>query len=423
MVKKINFLYNDTGLFILQVYVPSGSIYEHESNKKIYGISHFLEHLLFKNTENYSGKELLESFTKLGGYYNASTDKDETVFYVKTMTDNYELAIELLYNIVCKPIFTKEEVEKERKVILEEYAETKDDLEDTVYENGMKSFLCKDNIYYNSVIGIKTHLETINIKDIIKYYSYRFKECIILVNCDKKFKNQIKNLLYQTFGQEKKLHFNEIFSLHKTACIEIKINKRINIIANKTTQYNSQMIFKGFKFSNIVENTILDFIKYCMTSAGLFSILYYKLREEKGLVYSITLTNEKFRYLGLVKITFGTSNKDTYNIISVIMQILSDFKINGLDQQRLNFFKESYINNIRYKLTNEEYRTMWHGKNLFYGVQFSEKKFIQTIQSITNEDIKRIANKVFNNQQMSVMTIGPYKDHKTLHENLNLITL
>jgi predicted Zn-dependent peptidase len=262
------------------------------------------------------------------------------------MTENYQLAIKLLYDIVCKPVFTKEEIEKERKVILEEYAETKDDLEDTVYENGMKSFLCKENIYHNSVIGKKTHLETMNIKDIIKYYNYRFKECIILVNCDKKFKNNIKYLLYQTFGQAKNINFNENKFIHNAKCIHKNRDKRINIIINKTTQYNSQIIFKSFKYSNIVENTILDFIKYFMTSAGLFSILYYKLREEKGLVYSITLTNEKFRYLGLVKITFGTSNKDTYNIINVIMQILTDLKMNGLDEQRLKFFKESYINNL-----------------------------------------------------------------------------
>lgn len=421
MVKKVNFIYNNEGLFILQVHIPSGSIYEHHSKRKINGVSHFLEHMLFKHTENYSGKEILESFTKLGGYYNASTDKDETIFYVRTLAENFELATNLVYDIVRKPVFKANELVQERKVTLEEMASSKDDLEDSIYEHGNKTLLCPKNVYYSPVIGTKSHLENLNVSEVLHYYKQRFQDYIVLVNCDSRYKKKVKKFVYDKFGQMQNVSFNEREIAKVSKCFVKDPLKRIRIVVSDTYQFNTQLIFKGFKFGKQYENILLKFIKYCLTGAGLYSLLYYELREKRGLVYNVTLSNEAFRYIGLVKISFGTSNKDTIGIVNVVKEVLDDLKKNGLSKEQLIFFKESYVNNIKYKFIDQETRTTWYGENLFYGCKTSEKKYIDAIERISNEDLKVICNMVFDFSQMGFMSMGSYDKPNDIKNNMMLL--
>lgn len=421
MVKKVNFIYNNEGLFILQIHIPSGSIYEHHSKRNINGVSHFLEHMLFKHTENYSGKEILESFTKLGGYYNASTDKDETIFYVRTLVDNFELATNLIFDIVKKPVFKADELVQERKVTLEEMASSKDDLEDSIYEHGNKTLLCPKNVYYSPVIGTKSHLENLNVSEVLRYYKQRFQDYMVLVNCDSRYKKEVKKLIYEKFGQAQKISFNEREIANVSKCFVKEPLKRIRIVVSDTYQFNTQLVFKGFKFEKRYENILLKFIKYFLTGAGLYSLLYYELREKRGLVYNVTLSNEAFRYIGLVKISFGTSNKDIIGIVNVVKNVLDDLKKNGLSKEQLIFFKESYINNIKYKFIDQETRTTWYGENLFYGCTISEKKYIHAIEKISNEDVKTICNKIFDFSKMGFMSMGSYDEPSDIKNNVMLL--
>jgi len=423
MVKKVNFIYNDEGLFILQVHIPSGSIYEHHSKRNINGVSHFLEHMLFKHTENYSGKEILEAFTKLGGYYNASTDKDETIFYVRTLAENFELATNLIYDIVRKPVFKANELVQERKVTLEEMASSKDDLEDSIYEHGNKTLLCPKNVYYSPVIGTKSHLENLNVGAVLRYYKHRFQDYVVLVNCDTRYKRQVKNLCYEKFGQAQKVNFNERDVEKASKCLVKDPWKRIRIVVSDTYQFNTQLVFKGFKFGKQSENIQMKFIKYCLTGAGLYSLLYYELREKRGLVYNVTLSNEAFRYVGLVKISFGTSNKDTVGIVNVVKDVLGDLKKNGLSKEKLTFFKESYVNNIKYKFIDQETRTTWYGEHLFYGCNTNETKYIDAIERISNDDLKAICNKVFDFSNMGFMSMGPYDEPNEIKNNMMLLMI
>lgn len=421
MVKRVNFIYNNDGLFILQVHVPSGSIYEHDTKKKIKGVSHFLEHILFKHTENFTGKELLKSFTKLGGNYNASTDKDETVFYVQTLAENYELATNLIYDIVKKPVFHDNEITQERKVTLEELASSKDDLEDAIYEHGNESFLCPSNVYASPVIGNKTHLQAMSNRDLSTYFKQRYRNFVVLVNCDNRHKNDVKRFIIAKFGQSKNVNLNEKDIAIHTKCIHTTPIERIRIIVSETYQFNTQLVFEGFRHAKQVENICMKFVKYCLTGAGLYSLLYNELREKRGLVYNVTVSCESFRYLGLVKISFGTSNKDTVAILKVIKELMQTLAQTGFDEEQLKFYKESFINSMKYRFIDQESRAKWHGENLFYGCNISESEYLKHIMSITNNSIKSICANVFNFKRMGFMTMGPYDEPKQIKNNILLL--
>jgi predicted Zn-dependent peptidase len=405
-------------MFILTVYIPSGSIYEQISalgskGRKIAGISHFLEHLLFKDTEQFTGKELLEAFTQMGGYYNASTDKDETIFYVRTMTENYQLATDVIYDIVCKPVFRQEDLDTERKIVLEELAQTKDNLDDYIYEESTRALLAKDNIYMPPVIGKRSNLKSITLCDVKSYYHERFQDIMIVVNCDESLKGHAEKYIASRFTTKGKRSYVNFEEKNKLMPLSQKFEKTntINVVDNGTFQYNSVVVFPSYRYGQAQDNLVLNFLRFCLTGAGLFSILYYEIREKLGLVYSIKLSTERNRYLGLTRLTFATSNKNIVGILKVVFDILTGLKMNGLDTKTLKYFKTSCLNHYKYKFTSEEYRASWYGDNLFYGTLMTEDDMFTAIRNITNDDLKRVASDVFNLSKAAIYTIGSYGEN------------
>jgi predicted Zn-dependent peptidase len=398
----VHFIHNGNGMLILSVYIPSGSIYETTGMR---GISHLLEHLLFKNTESYSGNELLKLFTQLGGYYNASTDKDETIFYIKTMAENYQLATDIIHDIVIKPLFNSKDITIERKVVLEESARLQDSLDDIIYDESTTTLLPSSNIYSTSVIGLKSHLKNMRVSDIKRYYRDRFKNMIVLVNCDTSYLGDAKAYIKKKFRDSQRLPDEpQLYSLSQ------QFHSVVKVVDANINQYNTVLLFPTYKFSDIKANIILQFLQFCLTDAGLYSLLVYEVREKRGLVYSIKFTNERHRYLGLTRIVFGTSNKDTVNIVRVILDLLRNLAKNGLRTDVLLYFKKSCVNFYRFKFANEEYRTSWHGHNIFYGCKLTEEKMIDMMNSITNDDIRTIATEVFGSKFKGVYTMGRYND-------------
>jgi len=414
MVSRINYIYNNNNLFIITVYVPCGSIYEHygqNKKKNLAGMSHFLEHLLFKHTENFSGADILKEFTRIGGYYNASTDKDETMFYVKTLTENYKVATDLLYDIVVKPVFLKEDIVTEKKVVLEELAQSRDDFGDTLYNESTLTLISKNNIYYPPVIGKKSHLEAMGVDAIVDFYKRHYKNFMVVVNCDKRFLGGIADYVAMKFGQkmgmERKISFDDP-RLLKLSQVYQSEGQRVRVESNETFQFNTSILFPSFKYSDVEKHVLLNFIKFCLTDAGLYSILSYEIREKRGLVYSIKMSNERMRYLGILRVTFGTSNKDIMGILNVILGILHELKTTGLSKAKLAYFKESYMNHMMYKFTNEEYRASWYGDNLFYGSSQNERDLFKSIKRISNSDIKNVCQEVFALDKVGIYTNGNY---------------
>jgi predicted Zn-dependent peptidase len=420
--KFVNYLYNNDGIFLMTIYIPSGSIYEHVGKFKemqISGTSHFLEHLLFKHTENFSGKEILQNFAKLGGYYNASTDKDQTMFYVKTLVNNYMLAVDLLIDIVLKPKFMKSEIITERQVVLEEYTQTQDSSEDMMYEGSNRSILGNDNIYLPSVIGYKSHLQRVSYEKLWEYYHARFKHAMILINCDRKHSKEIQRYLSTklTGRLDRPINFDESSFESKSLSWQ-EPSKRVLVDVVESYQYNTVMSYPAFPFKNIHDGIVLNFLKFCLTDAGLYSILSYEIREKRGLVYSIKTSNDRMRYIGLFKIAFGTSNKDVVSIVKVVQDILKDLVKKGLDAETLKFFKISYLNHLKYRFINEDHRLNWYGDNLFYGVKLNEEKLFSEIAAIDNSHIKKISQYIFDPEKVCIYTMGNYHDANKLKAQL-----
>jgi predicted Zn-dependent peptidase len=332
--------------------------------------------------------------------------------------ENYKIAIDILYDIVCKPVFRKDEIATELKIVLEELSQTKDNLQDYIYEQTNMTIMPKQNIYNKPVIGNKEDLKKITVNDIKRYFKDRFGKVMLLVNCDVSSKQNVSNYMEGKFGNNKLLNLYD----KSMQNLSLHFSPSIKLVSNDTYQYTTSIVFQAYKYTEVRNNIILGFLRFFLTDAGLYSILYLELREKRGLVYNVRMMNERFRYMGLMRLQFATSNKDTVSIVQVIMEIMNTLKSDGLKPSELEFFKKSYLSSIGYKFTNDEYKASWHGDNIFYGVEMSEKAFTKEIVNIKNKDIIDVCNEVFDFSKCGFFSLGTYDDTRKLTRKIKKLT-
>jgi predicted Zn-dependent peptidase len=410
MVNKINFIYNKNDNFHIFIYVAAGSIYESDKNR---GISHLLEHMVLKHTKKYNEIQLLKNITTLGGTYNAVTDKDTTFYYIMTNNDNYKEASDILYSVLSEPLFLQHELDIEKKIVLEEIVRRYDNgsqLNDLAY----LTILAKDNKYAYPIEGYIKILNSITIADLTDYYKKHYADYLVNVNCDIKNKNVVEKYILHKFGPNKIINFKNIGMLYGS----LSFNNLVFVIKRNYKQYTTNLIFPSFPRSMIKENIILTFMQYFLSSSGLYSILMYQLRSKRGLIYNISSMNETYRYLGIFRFVISTSDKNTYQIINIVLDILYKLSLNGLIKKVLDYYKKGFLNNQKYAFTNTEFVTALKGESLFYDSDIKYDDYIKTIKEITNDDIKEISRKIFDFSKMGILTYGNYHNIKSTNSKI-----
>ncbi len=414
MVNKINFIYNKKKVFHIFAYAPAGSIYEDDNYR---GISHLLEHMVLKHTKKYTEKELLTQITTLGGSYNAVTDRDVTFYYILTHMDNFKKSIDIVHSVTTEPIFKKYELDLERKVVFEEINRRLDN-DGNLYNLSYLSILGLDNVYAQPVEGSKKTLTNVTVNELSNYFKERYKNVMIFINCDISMKHEVEKYVFSKFGANDTLqNYNEIPVIYKG----MDFASRIIIVPKKYGQFTTHIMFPSFPRSMIKENIILNFIKYCLSSSGLYSILMFQLRAKRGLIYNISSINETYRYIGILRIVIQTSDKDTSHILSLIFDILQKLKKNGLSDKLIKYYKIGYLNEQKYAFTNDEFNTIFHSENLFYGSDMSVKDYLQAIKSITSDDIKSITSKILDFNKIGIFSYGNYKNGGVVEKNIKEI--
>ena len=406
-IDRFNYITNNNGMFNIYAYVPAGSIYE---KKGIRGISHLLEHMLMKRTKNLSNKELYGKMTEIGGITNAGTVKDLTYYYINTHIDNFKTATDIMYDIIKNPEFDKEELEKEKKVVLEEYAMYEDDWADIIYNTSIKTVLNK-NEYEMKIIGEPGDIKRITIKDLQNYFNkYYISKFILCVNIDKKHLDSVEKYIDNVFKLDmRKVSKLDISSLDsKASHFSVFPRGKIEIMQKDFSQYNTVITFPSFSIYMVREMVVLNFLRFALTSSGLNSLLFRKIRLERGLVYSISSSSEENRGMGLFQISFGTTNANTVYIMSLILSLLSDMKVAGLNEKDLKYFKKSMMNSQKYLFSKENFKELWEFNSIFYQLNLDQSRFMDIIQDIKNEDIKSVSSTVFDFIKMGILTVGNY---------------
>jgi len=405
-MKNIILEHNTSGLFTIQVVVATGSIHE---AKGIMGISHLLEHMLFKSKRHMSTSELLSKLDRVGGSFNAATSKDWTTYYIHAIAKEWSSCVDLMHTIVFDCEFVEKELHKERRVVIEELLQSNDEPTEVVFDFAYKTFLAKDNPYRSQVIGTVKDLLSITVTDLKNQYDKYYKNksnVMFYINCpvgihtevQSKIQNKFKNVMSDFVPVQ-----TPWTTSLQSSSQSIKVRNHENLSQNATC-----IIFEGFAFDNS-NNMVLEFI-WDFLVGGLNSLLMLEIREKRGYIYGMSSFMDSYRDAGVTGMIFTSSHKKTEDIVKVIFDILSKVQREGLSESALAYTKASYINKLRYRLTNRDYQQEIRLWNHFYGLKRSTTHELKSIARITNQDIISICKIVFDINKMAIVSIGNYAD-------------
>ena len=383
----------DIKSFTMGIFIKTGARHETEGE---YGVSHFIEHMLFKGSKKYSAKELSELIDDNGGSINAYTSKDTTCYYVKMLSSKMDIAFDVFSEMIIKSTFSEENIEKERNVILEEIKMYLDIPEEVVHDENMK-FVLSDE-YGNSILGTEESLKKIDRDKMLEYFLDRYTPenmgISIAGNVD-----SIMEKLEATFGTiPNRKSKNSIVS-------KFKIKNGENIIKKECNQVHLCLNTLGLK--------VLDEKKYALAilsnvlGENMSSRLFQKIREERGLAYSIYSYTTSYLEGGLFTIYAGTSKESYREVIELIKKEFQDIKTNSIEEKELERGKNQLKSMLIFGLENSRGKMarMWNSYQL-YGKIISIDEIEEMISKISLNDIKELANEIFDESKYSITILG-----------------
>ncbi len=392
----------------IDTWVKTGSINEDDKNN---GIAHFLEHMFFKGSKNYQAGEFDRILESKGAVINAATSKDYTHFYITIPSKDFELALKMHEDMLLNPLFPRHELEKERKVVIEEISRGLDNPQNILYKSFNAGFY-KTHPYRYDVIGKKEIIEKITQEEMFDFYNKWYvpqnMTTVIVGDVDEK---KIIDLLKSTFN--KKLsdkYAPKTYKVDNAPQTPIVINKELDV---QTGYYI--LGFKGVKPTNR-DSYALDVLSVILGD-GRSSILYQNIKEQKQLANSITSRNSSSKDDGLFLI-YATFDKEKLNKLDTsIKNEIENIKKINVSNEVLNrakkiiekdvFYSRESVSNIANELG---YISVVSDDLSLYS------NYIEDIKKVTSNDIKRVANKYLDLNKSVTSIIVP-KENKCSNEH------
>ena len=388
----------------LGVWVKAGSIMETKENS---GVSHFIEHMLFKGTTNRTSKELAREIDNLGGVINAFTSKECTCFYVKLLDEHINIGIDVLSDMILNSRFDERDIKKEKSVILEELKMYEDSPDDLVYDLLLEN-IYKDHSLGMNILGDRQSLKNLKRESILDYYNeyYVPNNSIISICGNFKFEEIVKQIeeKFKTWQPKSvdttttKPNFNPCI-VKKNKDIE-QVNLAINLDAIPMT--NNREVYALSVVNNVFGGSIS-------------SRLFQKIREEKGLAYSIYSSQTLYEDCGELGIFASTSTENIQEVYKSILEEIELIRNEYISPQEIHESKEQLKGSYMLDLESTSSRMMSNGKNLLMRNKVDdEQDIIDYINAVEYDDVVKIIKKVFNTENIGVCIVG--KDV----ENINL---
>lgn len=381
--------------FSLGFFIKTGAINEKEEES---GISHFIEHLMFKGTKERTAKEISEFVDFEGGMINAFTSRDTTCYYIKLMASKLDIGIDILTDMLLNSTFEEENIEKERNVIIEEIKMYEDIPEEVVHDKNMDFALT--GIHANSISGTIDSLKKIDRKAILKYLKEQYVAENLVIVAVGAFD---KDYLFDKLNEKLKVIGNN--ENPRKLDFTYKINSGENIIKKESNQVHLCFTTRGVSNNDDLRYAVA--IISNILGEGMSSRLFQKIREERGLAYSVYSYLTRFKNCGLLTVYVGTTKEDYKTVINLIKEEFRNIREKGITERELRKAKNKYESGITFSLESMGSRmNRLASSYINYGEIIKLEEIKQKIEAVSLEDIKNAAEFIFNEDFYSQTIVG-----------------
>lgn len=376
------------------IWVASGSQNENDENN---GISHFIEHILFKGSKNRTGFEIAEGMDEIGASYNAYTTKEYTYFYVRALDYQLVKAADILFDLFKNPRLDEKDIETEKGVILEEIAMCEDDPSEKCFDVNEKGVFAGSGLAYE-ILGTKETVSEMKKEDFISYIKkYYVPERTVIGVCGNFDEEETEDKIKEYFEKDGNTG-NPIKA--ETA----PYNPDVRTLEKTTEQTHILMNFKGIpiKHDDLYPLQICSFV----LGQGPSSMLGRRIREELGLVYGIETFLLRFLNGGTIDISMSLAPSSEEKAIRETLSIVSTFK-DTVTERQVTIAKEKLASSFIMSREHPQSRFSAVGYNmLLLNEEITDDSIIEGVRAVTLEDVKRVAEKYFDISRMSFTAVG-----------------
>lgn len=384
------------------VWIKTGTRLE-TSNQN--GISHMLEHMMFKGTEKRSAQVIAEEVENVGGYLNAYTSRECTAYYGKALKKDGLLIMDILSDILNNSTFPPEEFKKEQDVVIQEINQAYDTPDDIIYDYFQKACFPNDPLGM-PVLGTQETVKSLT-PELVRNYKNTFYSPNQMVL------SAAGAVDHAWFVNLAKNYFGNLSQGKRPFPIASFYKGKVHHIERDLEQTHLILGFQGVPYTH--QNYYTLSVLSSILGGGMASRLFQEVREKRGLAYSIHSYTNFYEDTGLLGIYAGTGQETTLELIKVVCEQLKDlsYTIREEEIERSKAqLKSAYVMELESMTSRCERNAM---RQLMYGFPFSLEKTLEELASVSKEDLLLLAKKLFSSPP-TLVSMGPLEKQLTLTE-------
>ncbi len=389
----------------LGIWVENGS--RHESMREN-GISHFIEHLLFKGTERRSAAQIAEEMDAIGGVLNAFTSKEHTCYYAKILDEDLPLAIDLLTDIFLHSVFNADEIERERSVILQEISQAEDTPDDYIHDLFSLDFF-KDHPLARPICGSAETVNSFRRQDFLNFFKSRYGPRRVVVAAAGHLRHQE---LVQVFNERlgsvgDSAHGSRSDSEDGTGAPEMQSG-----IFQHTKSLEQAHLCLGV--SGIHQTHPLRYAAYVLNTllgGGMSSRLFQEIREKRGKAYSVYSFSSSYKDVGYVGVYAGTSVESVEEVVELILKELKQLAAGHVKDEEIRRTQGQLVGSMMLGLESTDSWMSHIARNeIYFGKPITTDEICQGIRAVSRDAVVDLASTLFGSQGIALSLLGDFKN-------------
>jgi len=390
------------------IWIKTGSRHEEAERN---GISHFVEHMLFKGTTSRSAQDIARQMDSIGGNMDAFTAKECICFNVKVLDENLPVVMDILSDLVLNPIFASKDIVRERGVILEEIKMDEDSPDYLVHEIFTQNFW-RDHPLGKPILGTKETVRKFEQQMLVDYYSHFFYPGNMIVAA-------AGSLNHEHFVDLVKAKFSQL-QPKQNGFKQVAPQTFAKVVTRNKKALEQVQICMGVPSPHISdERRYVAYVLNTLLGGGMSSRLFQNIRENQGLCYAIYSDLNAYRDTGCLSVCAGTSLEWAPKVVESVVGEFRSIKSDVVADEELHRAKAQLKGNLMLSLESSTARmSNLARQEMYFDRFFSLDEIIERIESVTAEQLREMANQLFQQDKIAVTVLGNLDGLKISQEQL-----
>ncbi len=367
--------------------------------QELNGVTHLIEHMLFKGTKKRNAKQIASEIENIGGSLNAFTSKESTCYLARVMYEHLETALDVLADLSQNATLTPNNLDKEKKVVCEEIKESLDTPSDHVHDLFAEAYW-GDHALGRPILGSIDSVTKMPRKSVINYIKNNYKaESVVLAVSGAISHNKLVKLAKEKFNFAK--------GKAKTAALAERTKQQCLMVeSNGLSQSHLCIGFPGINYRDPLRTAVIALSTYL--GGGMSSVLFQKIREQKGLAYTVYTYHESFRDAGVFGAYVATEPKNLTDALGMMIKECNRLKKKKLSAITMDQIKAQLKGNLTLAMESTSARmNRLARQELVLGRFYSLDQTLKEIDSLKSADILKVANLMFDNEKLAIAVKGP----------------